>query len=104
MGCISVDEAYNGWSNITSETTITGPSPRTRQHYVTSSLQVYDAGVTNKYILSYVVYTRTNDHALGASPTVATVGLTGTSTGSSGAHSHTITPPYYSLIYLVKLP
>ena len=31
--------------------------------------------------------------------------LTGTITlASSGAHTHTITPPYYSLIYCVKLP
>ena len=90
-----------GESNITSETTITGSTSGTHQHYVISATQVYGAGVNNT---TYVAYTRTNDYALGASPTVATVGLTSTSTGGSGAHTHTITPLYYSLIYLVKLP
>ena len=123
MGVVSVDEANKtGGSDTTSSTehthtgTISGVSVSATT-ITTSTMPSHghtcDKGFgspsdNSKYTTADSVPSRfityINANATGGSQS-HTHSLTGTITlASSGAHSHTLTPPYYSLIYLVKLP
>ena len=128
MGVISVDEANKtGGSTTTSETstngtvgatTITSANAGSHQHYIFTSRGSGRSGTITSTTspahrrgfgdTSYeIAYDTTYPSA------VPTLGRTSTGISGSGSHTHsftgsshthTLTPPYYSLIYLVKLP
>ena len=128
MGVISVDEANKtGGSTTTSETstngtvgatTITSANAGSHQHYIfTNQHGSYNNAITSTTSpahqggrsdsLYYICYNPNYPSA------VPTLGRTSTGISGSGSHTHsftgsshthTLTPPYYSLIYLVKLP
>ena len=115
MGVISVDEAdITGGSTVTSETTLTGSTSGTHQHWMFTDLIVgisYAEGTQITSTTSPAKYNRINGenaYQILYNPEypsrTPSLGLTSTAIGGSGTHTHTLTPPYYSLIYLVKLP
>ena len=118
MGVTSVSAAKKtGGSTSVSGTigltTITGATSGTHQHYVAANVRsTFAHTIRNTEYISRTNYNggdgTLTEYALIGSGTVASVGLTSVGTGGSGGHTHsfsgTATPPYYSLIYLVKLP
>ena len=121
MGVTSVSAAKKtGGSTTTSSTstggtvgatTITNATAGSHQHH---AVVPYNSD-THTYELSASNYLR-NDMSngrLNGVRTTASIALTSTAINGSGSHTHsftgsshthTITPPYYSFIYLVKLP
>lgn len=118
MGVTSVSAAKKtGGSTSVSGTigltTITGSTSGTHQHYVAANVRsTFAHTIRNTEYISRTNYNGGDgiytEYTLIGSGTVASVGLTSVATGGSGGHTHsfsgTATPPYYSLIYLVKLP
>ena len=113
IGVVSVDEANKtGGSTTTSETTLTGSTSGTHQHWMFTNKNVNQGeGIEVSSTTSPSRYNRITSansyemvYANGHQNDIPSLGLTSTVTGGSGAHTHTSTPPYYSLIYLVKLP
>ena len=114
MGTTSASETNKtGGSTTTSETTLTGSTSGTHQHWMFTNRVISNGqGVQISSTTSPAKYNRI-EMSSGAYEMVyhksyatesPTTGLSSTSTGGSGAHTHTLTPPYYTLIYLVKLP
>ena len=111
MGVVSVDEAnITGGSTTTSSTTIGGNVGSTT--LTTSTMPSHTHSV---YVPSDSIYdpshstlwdTGDNPASTIKSGTIVNTGGSGSHTHSlsSTSHTHTFTPPYYSLIYLVKLP
>ena len=112
MGVVSVDEAnIMGGSTTTSSSTIGGNIDSTTLS--TSTMPSHTHSYKDYYGYSggdLLTYGRGGGERAWYAPS-----RTGTSnsTGGSGSHTHslsstshthTITPPYYTLIYLVKLP
>ena len=100
MGCISVDEAdkTGGSSDITVDsTTLTVEQIPSHNHLVIGEMLVvskpYGSIARREWANGNIARSK---------------GAYSDDTGSSQSHTHsfsgTITPPYYSLIYLVKLP
>ena len=113
MGTTSASETNKtGGSTTTSETTLTGSTSGTHRHWMFTYRNVNPGeGIEVTSTTSPSKYNRIPDvgsyemvYATGHQNDIPSLGLTSTVTGGSGAHTHTITPPYYSLIYLVKLP
>lgn len=127
MGVTSVSGAEKtGGSTTTSSTstsgtvgatTITSSTSGSHQHYVANTSRLPSTAPTITSTL-YIIQMLTSDqgdlaYRLAGSSVTPTVGLTSTGTDGSGSHTHsftgsshthTVTPPYYTLIYLVKLP
>ena len=127
MGVTSVSAAKKtGGSTITSSTstggtvgatTITSSNAGSHQHYIANSNSVphYNADISATTYIPFELQSNQGDLAyrFKGTSTVATLGRTSTGISGSGSHTHsftgsshthTITPLYYSLIYLVKLP
>ena len=128
MGVVSVDEAnITGGSTTTSETstngtvgatTITSANAGSHQHYMfTSRGSGNFATITSTTSPSYMGGRADTlyriDYNTNYPSAVPTLGRTSTGISGSGSHTHsftgsshthTLTPPYYTLIYLVKLP
>ena len=102
MGVVSVDEANKtGGSGTTSSTTIGGNVGSTT--LTTSTMPSHNHAGFQYTTAGYNGYATANYLA---KSTTGNTGGSGSHTHSlsSTSHSHTFTPPYYSLIYLVKLP
>ena len=113
MGVASASETNKtGGSTTTSETTLTGSTSGTHQHWMFTNreapngqgVQISSTTSPSRYNQNSRVGAYEMVYATGHQNDIPSLGLTSTVTGGSGAHTHTITPPYYTLIYLVKLP
>ena len=132
MGVTSVSSAKKtGGSTTTSSTstsgtvgatTITSANAGSHQHYIFTDSTVSASIGKNITANTFAVWYYKNTGAYGAymavydsnnSSKTPTLGRTSTGISGSGSHTHsftgsshthTLTPPYYSLIYLVKLP
>ena len=128
IGVVSVDEAdITGGSTTTSETstngtvgatTITSANAGSHQHYMFTNLPAGSSATissttspAHQRVYGDVSYQIGYDTSYPSK--VPTLGRTSTGISGSGSHTHaftgsshthTLTPPYYSLIYLVKLP
>ena len=104
-------------SGTVGATTITSANAGSHQHYIANSNSVphYNADISATTYIPFELQSNQGDLAYRFKGTsnVATLGRTSTGISGSGSHTHsftgsshthTITPPYYSLIYLVKLP
>ena len=103
-------------------TTITSANAGSHQHYIFTDSTVSASIGKNITANTFAVWYYKNTGAYGAymavydsnnSSKTPTLGRTSTGISGSGSHTHsftgsshthTLTPPYYSLIYLVKLP
>ena len=89
-------------------TTITSSTAGSHQHYIAniSNLPHTAPSITTTTYIIKNLQSNQGDSAyrLAGSSVVPTLGRTSTGISGSGSHTHTITPPYYILIYCVKLP
>lgn len=128
MGVVSVDEAnIMGGSTTTSETstngtvgatTITSANAGSHQHYMftnrsstssdtissTTSPTYYGISGDESYRICYIKNYTSLLPTLGRTSTGISGSGSHTHAFTGSSHTHTLTPPYYSLIYLVKLP
>ena len=95
MGAASADEAgTTGGSTTTEETTLTAEQMPSHRHLTRWSA----AGASAPYGGT------SSNVSWPPGGTALTAGAYSDNTGGSGSHSHAATPPYYKLVYLVKLP
>ena len=107
-------------SGTVGATTITSSNAGSHQHYVAANFQREQpfVAVTSSNQIAKALNGGTaevwySEYVLAGASDEATIGRTSIGIGGSGSHTHsftgsshthTITPPYYTLIYLVKLP
>ena len=109
MGVTSVSAAKKtGGSTTTSSSTIGGNVGSTTLTTSTMPSHTHNIYIPNDSTTTHVCINskQSNYYAIAKSDFIVNTGGSGSHTHSlsSTSHTHTITPPYYSLIYLVKLP